>query len=177
MKKKLFWVIALVSLVTVQSFAHPGSHSLSCKSVPAKGSKSIEFSLGRSNGIGWGPPSWTVVIDKKKYEFEPKDEMKSYGDTVRDVPLGVIYITADNTGDGEVNQGSFSLMGIPSSVKMNGLPPKWNFKNEKDTCYDTNGKATFNGIFRGFLKQGEKDLELGPTLMSCKLEYNSGMAC
>lgn len=177
MKKKLIWVITLIILVTVQSFAHPGGHSVSCKSIPAKGSKSIEFSLARANGLGWGPPSWTVVVDKKKYEFEPKDEMKGYGDTIRDVPLGVIYITADNNGDGEKNQGSFSLMGIPSSVKMNGLPPKWSFKNEKDECYDSNGKATFNGIFRGFLKQGEKDLDLGTVMMSCKLEYNSGMAC
>ena len=69
-------------------------------------------------------------------------------------------------------------MAIPSSVMMNGKAPRWNFKNEKDECYDTNGKATFNGIFRGFLQQGEgKQLELGPVLMSCKLEYNSGMAC
>ena len=175
--KKLLWAISLISLVVVQVFAHPGRHTLSCKSIPAKGSKAIDFSLTRSNGIGWFAPSWTVIIDKKKYEFAPKDEMKEYGESIRDVPLGVIYITADNVEDGEANQGRFSLMAIPGSVKMNGATPKWSLKNEKDPCYDTNGKTTFNGIFRGTLLQGEKSLDLEPVLMACKLEYDSGMAC
>ncbi len=175
--KKLLWVVALISLAAFQVFAHPGRHTLSCKTAKTAKSKSIEFSLTRSNGIGWFAPSWTVIIDKKKYEFAPKDEMKEYGESIRDVPLGVIYITADNVEDGEANQGRFSLMAIPGSVKMNGLPPKWSLKNEKDPCYDTNGKATFNGIFRGTLLQGEKSLDLEPVLMACKLEYDSGMAC
>ena len=176
MKKKLFLIITLIILVSVQTFAHPGSHTLSCKSVNS-GSKSIGFSLTRANGPGWSAPIFTVVIDKKKYSFEPPDE-KDYGETVRDVPLGVIYITADNMGDGESNQGSFSLMAIPSSVKIKGQSPKWNLKDEKDSCYDANGKATFRGIFRGSLQQGSgKQIDLGPILMSCGLEYDSGMAC
>jgi hypothetical protein len=180
MKKKLLWIVSLISLVAVQALAHPGSHTLSCRSVKTANSKSIEFSLRRSNGPGWFAPGWTVMIDKKKYNFEPTDENKDFGETIRDVPLGVIYITADNMGDGESNQGSFSLMAIPGSLRMNGQPPKWNFKNEKDQCYDSNGKATFSGIFRGTLVQGagkQLDLDLGPVLMSCKLEYDSGMAC
>ena len=175
--KKLLWVVALISLAAFQVFAHPGRHTLSCKSIPAKGSKAIDFSLTRSNGIGWFAPSWTVIIDKKKYEFAPKDEMKEYGESIRDVPLGVIYITADNVEDGEANQGRFSLMAIPGSVKMNGLPPKWSLKNEKDDCHNLNSEATFNGIFRGFLKQGEKDLNLDPVMMSCKWVSDAGMAC
>ena len=179
MKKKLLWVVSFISLVAVQTLAHPGGHTLSCKSVKTANSKAIEFSLLRSNGTGWFAPGWTVAIDKKKYEFKPTDENKDFGETIRDVPLGVIYVTADNIGDGESNQGSFSLMAIPSSIKMNGRAPKWNFKNEKDPCYDSNGKATFTGIFRGMLQPADskQSKELGPVLMSCKLEYDSGMAC
>ncbi len=175
--KKFLWVVALISLVSVPIFAHPGGHNVDCKSIPAKGSKSIEFHLGRANGLGWTPPSWTLVIDKKKYEFKPEDEMKGYGETVRDVALGLIYITADNIEDGEANQGSFSLMAIPNSVKIKGLPPKWSLKNEKDDCHNLDSEATFNGIFRGLLKKGEKDLNLDPVMMSCKWVSDAGMAC
>lgn len=178
--KNFLGVLSLISLVAVQTLAHPGRHSLSCQSVKTANSKSISFSLERSNGTGWFAPGWTVVVDKKKYEFNPTDENKDYGETIRDVPLGVVYISADNINDGETNQGSFSLMAIPNTLKMNGLIPKWNLRNEKDPCYDSNGKATFNGIFRGTLVQGEGkqlELDLGPVLMSCRLEYDSGMAC
>ena len=177
--KKILSVVSLVVLVGVQTFAHPGSHDVTCRSISAAGVKPIEFTLTRSNGVGWAPPSWTVVMDKKKYKFEPSDEMKLYGETVRDVALGVIYITADNINDGKGDQSSLALMAVPSSVRQNGRIPTWSFKHEKDPCYDSNGSATFQAIFSGMLQPAgaQTSTEIAPVMMACKLQYDSGMAC
>jgi hypothetical protein len=50
-------------------------------------------------------------------------------------------------------------------------------KDEKNECYDTNGKATFKGIFHGYLHSNDTPVDLDTQIMDCELTYDSGMAC
>jgi hypothetical protein len=184
--KKLLATIAL-SLISASAFAHPGGHTLTCKSASKSGSKqNVQFLLSRANAVGLVAPFYSVTIDGKKTEFKPEDEMKSFGETYHNSPLGVITVTATNREDEKASAlGNFSVVAIPNSVKAfdpRGKLVKWRFNNEKDACYDANGSAQFKGIFHGYLYiKGSSDQNQKPDLdtqiMDCELTYNSGMAC
>lgn len=163
------------------AFAHPGGHSLVCKSLP-NAKRKLELSLARSNGTGWYPPSFSIAVDGKKHEFTTDDEMKTFGSTFHNSPLGVIVVTADNSGDDQdgTRFGYFQVVGIPSTVKAydpQGKRIKWSPELEKDACVDANGKATFKGMIRVEFREGQDSFELEGEPMNCELTYNSGMAC
>lgn len=182
--KKLIPVL-MIALTSTAAFAHPGSNTLTCKSARNSGSKqNVQFELHRMNGPGWVSPEFSVSINGKKYEFKPEDETKSYGDTIHNSPLGVIMVTADNSADEAATiSASFNVTAAPSTVKAfdnEGKPVKWTLRSEADECNDSNGKAVFKGVFKGYLLNRQKDssvLNLDPQIMDCTLSYNSGMAC
>jgi hypothetical protein len=189
-KKMSALLLFLVIFVQASAFAHPGVHELSCESAPGNDAHSvqtIQFSLRRSNGVGWFAPSFNVTVDSSTYDFDPPDEMKNYGLTTRDGRTGKIEITGDNIGDGELNQGSFSVKAISGTVKVldsDGNPIPWPYTTKKnDGCFDRNGKATFQATFKGTFstrndaKSKAIDIHLIPARMNCELSYKSGMAC
>ena len=181
--KKLITILAL-SLAPALAFAHPGGNSLVCKSAKRSGSKQVvEFTLARSNGTGWYPPEFSVTVDGKKTEFKNDDETQSLGETIHNSPLGVILVTADNTGvENAPIYGQFQVTAVPSTVKAydtDGKLVKWNFNAEKSECYDSNGKATFKGVFKGYIYENGRSegQNLDVQVMDCELTYDSGMAC
>ena len=172
----------VLTLTSTVALAHPGGHKLMCKSTAQSGGKQVtEFTLTRSNGINWYAPKFSLKIDGKQFDFASEDESSNYGETFHNTPMGVITVTANNFKEAtSVNYGSFSVVAIPNTVKAydpNGQPVKWNFNDEKDECYDTNGKAKFKAIFKGSLRTDRKDIPVDTEYMDCELEYNSGMAC
>jgi len=179
--KNLIATLAL-TIASSTAFAHNGSNTLVCKSSKNSGSKQvIEFNLVRSNGKHESAPTYSLTVNGKKYEFTTENELKSYGETFHNSPLGVITVTADNVSEEDsVNTGYISVVAVPGSVKSYdtaGKLQKWNMKDEKDDCYDTNGKATFKGIFHGYLHSNDTPVDLDTQIMDCELSYNSGMAC
>lgn len=187
--KNLITKLAAFSLVlaTSTAFAHPGGHGLICKSAAKSGSKQqLTFTLSRSNGTGWAPASFSVTVNGQKTEINTTDEMKSYGETFHNSPLGVIVISANNMEGTMPNEVWATITAVPSTVKAfdsEGKPVKWTFKKEQDECSDANGSAKFKGIIHGTLRtnanQPEKatDINLETQIMDCELTYNSGMAC
>jgi hypothetical protein len=179
---KQFIATLALTLASTMALAHPGGHSLVCKSASNSGSKqAVVVDLSRSNGTGWYAPTISVEVDGSKFVLTTPDEMKNYGDTFHDSPLGVITVTADNNEEKNAAiTGYFSVVAIPSSVKAfdtDGNPVKWDFKAEKDDCNDSNGKAQFQGIFRGNINSGKKQISIDTQIMDCELTYDSGMAC
>lgn len=181
MKKLL---LSLVFIIASNAHAHPGGHELQCKSALNSGSnQKLIFTLNRSNGLGWYPPAFSLTVNNKKYEFITDDEMKNFGKTFHNSPLGVIYITAENNEDEEAStKANLSITAIPETVKAfdyKGNPVKWNFSEEKSesTCYDSNGKATFKGVFHGYMHSDDSNIPVDTQIMDCELTYNSGMTC
>jgi hypothetical protein len=188
MKTLITKITALIFLIaTSTAFAHPGGHSLTCKSAVKSGSKQrLEFTLSRSNGTGWYAPSFSVTVNGQKTEIETADETRSYGETFHNSPLGVITVSANNMNGTDLNEIWAHITAIPSTVKAfdsAGKTVKWSFKKEQDECSDANGSAKFKGIIHGYLRtkanQPEKttDINLETQIMDCELTYNSGMAC
>ncbi len=185
MKTSLFSLILLpIVLSSATAFAHPGSHTLTCSSANNKAEQKTTFTLNRSNGTGWFSPSIEVTSQGKTFKLQPEDEAQTYGDTVHDSPLGIIYVTAGTLE--AASRSHFSIKAIPQSVKAfdsAGKPVKWNLQSENDDCNDSNGKAKFKGVFTGFIEANKNGTEPGTSLkvdaeiMDCELEYNSGMAC
>ena len=162
--KHLFNKIALVALTlaSTAAFAHPGSNSLKCTSAAKSGSKQvITLAIGRANGTGFAPPSFEVTVNGQKTEIQTSDEMKQYGETLHNSPLGVIAVTANNWDDETARDIlTVSVMAIPATVKAfdpNGKPVKWSLKREEDSCNEANGRATFKGVMSGYLKTNVKD--------------------
>ena len=181
--KKLVAILTL-ALGSAPAFAHPGGHSLTCKTGKNSGSKQVvEFTLNRSNGTGWFPPSYSITINGKKSVITTEDEMKTFGETFHNSPLGVITVTATNLEEKDpAVRAYFSVLAIPSTVKSynsEGKIQTWSFQAEKDDCNDASGKATFRGIFKGFMstKGSDSSAEVDTQILDCELDYNSGMAC
>jgi len=179
---KQFIVTLIITLASTIAMAHPGGSSLTCKSASNSGSKQVvEVSLDRSNGLGWYAPTISITIDGKKLTMTTPDAMQSYGETIHDSPLGVITATADNSNEKKAAvSGYISVMAIPATVKAydsGGNLVKWDFKAEKDECNDSNGKATFQGIIRGYMYDGKTNTSLDTQILDCELTYDSGMAC
>ncbi|MBS1968860.1 MAG: hypothetical protein JSU04_01045 [Bdellovibrionales bacterium] len=175
---------SLTILFSSFAFAHPGGHTLTCKSAKNSGAKqAIEVSLHRSNGKGWYAPTISVKADGKNYVLDTSDDMDNYGDTFHNSPLGVIHVTANNYNDNTATTfGSFSVVGIPSTVRAfddQGHAVKYDLKAQKDQdgCYDSNGKARFQGVIEGQLKSNNKDISIETQILDCELVYDSGMAC
>lgn len=179
---KQFIASITLMLTSTLAVAHPGGHHLECKSAANSGStQKIEFKLDRSNGTGWFAPDITVTIDGAAHKMTTPDEMKSYGETNHDSPLGVITVSADNSRDKKAAvSGSVSVLAIPATVKAydtEGNLVQWNIQQEKDECNDSNGKAVFQGIFRGYIIDGKKNINIDTQVLDCELTYDSGMAC
>lgn len=178
--KKLIAALIFASLSSA-AFAHPGSNKLVCKSATNSGSKQkLELSLQRSNGKGWYAPIISLTVDKKKFEFTTPDDNNNYGDTFHNSPLKVILVTVDVPVNDNTNAGFLSVTAIPETVKAynhDNKPVKWSLKAEKDDCNDSNGRATFQGIMRGFLRATDTEVDVEAQVMDCELSYNSGMAC
>lgn len=175
-------VTLVLSLASTIAMAHPGGHTLTCKSAKNSGSKQvIELSLARSNGTGWWAPKIQVTIDGKEYLLDTPDEMNNYGETFQDAPLGVVTVSADTSANKDAKTyGAFSVVAIPKTVKAfdeEGRPVTWKFEDEKDSCSYSNGKATFQGILRGYIGKDQQDTDIDAQIMDCELDYNSGMAC
>lgn len=181
-KMKQLIVSLVLTLAATQVFAYGGSSDLICKSASKSGSNQVvEVKLKRSNGSGWFTPVISATVDGKEFVLTTTDEMKSYGSTFHNSPLGVITATANNFEEiNATTYGTFSVVAIPRSVQsfdLNGKPVKWNFEAEKDECNDSSGKAKFQGIIRGFLKSGTTRINIDTQVLDCELNYNSGMAC
>jgi hypothetical protein len=179
MKTLLASVLSLVSSIVM---AQPGSHALTCKSAKHSGSHQIiEISLRRSNSVGFAAPSILMKVDGATYKLESPDDMKSYGDTFHNSPLGVIQISANNYDEENAAvRGSYSVVGIPSTVRAfdeEGNPVKWSLKKDLDFCFDSNGKAVFKGVLHGDIYVNEKLISIEPQILDCELIYNSGSAC
>lgn len=172
----------VLTLVSSAAFAHTGGHTLTCKSAAKSGSKQVvAFELHRANDERTWAPTYSITIDAKKYEFTTDDDMKNYGSTYHNSPLGVIVVSADNYyEDNSVNTGLFEITAMPGTVKAydtDGKLVKWSFKKENEDCYDRNGKAIFKGILKGSLDAGDKNVPVDTQVLDCELTYNSGMAC
>ncbi|MGZ3694447.1 MAG: hypothetical protein ACXWQO_09700 [Bdellovibrionota bacterium] len=179
--KKLITTLAL-ALASTTAFAHPGSNSLSCRSAAKSGSKQkLEVTISRSNALGTFAPVISVTLDGKKYVLTTEDEMKNYGDTFHNAPLGVITVTGSNENEENAQtQGYLSVVGVPSTVKaysQDGKRVNWTFEGEKDECNDSYGKGIFQGIFHGHLRAKEVYINLDAQIMDCELTYNPGSAC
>jgi hypothetical protein len=175
---------SIVILFSSFALAHPGGHTLTCKSAKkSDAQQSLEISLTRSNGKGWYAPTVTVKADGKKYTLDTPDEMENYGDTFHNAPLGVIRITFENYNDNTaLTFGGFSIVGIPSTVRAfdyQGHAVRYDFKTHKaeDGCYDTRGTARFQGVVEGQLNSKKKDISIETQILDCELKYDSGMAC
>lgn len=178
---KLLIPLFIFAAVSNIAHAHPGGHRLTCKSAKNSGSEQkVEFSLARSNGVGWHAPKIEVSVDNKKLELSTPDDMSNYGTTFHNSPLQVITVTAEVEYDGISNTGGLSLVAIPKSVKAfddQNSPVQWTFEAEKDECNDTNGKATFQGILNGYLYEGKEHIKVDTQILDCELAYSSGMTC
>lgn len=176
-------LIALVfAFVSTAAFAHPGGHSLTCKSAARSGSaQQVTFSLARFNGPGWVEPEYSVTIDGKLYEFKGTDPNFTYGETFHNSPLGVINISANNYEEpNATSQSSFQITAIPSTVQafdVDGNKVIWNIKDDQDECYDTNGKAIFQGTIKGYIDDAGTFIHVDTQILDCELTYDSGMAC
>ena len=173
--------LLLLSSFSIPAFAHPGGHKLVCQSSKNSGSKQkVELSLTRSNGTGWFAPIIEVTVDNKKIELTTPDDMNNYGSTFHNSPLKVITVNADVTFDTGINSGYFSVIAIPATVNafdIEDKPAVWSLEAEEDECNDSNGRATFQGVLRGYLYQNENQIKLDAQIMDCELTYNSGSAC
>lgn len=178
---KLLIPLIIFAAVSTSAHAHPGGHTLVCKSAKNSGShQEVEISLHRSNGIGWYAPVIEISIDNQKIALTTPDDASNYGTTFHNSPLKVIVINAEVPYERNANTGGFSIAAIPETVKSfdnQNQPVIWSLKDEKDECNDTNGKATFQGILHGFLRANDSDIDLDAQIMDCELSYNSGMAC
>lgn len=176
-----FFALAF-AFVSTAAFAHPGGHSLTCKSAARSGStQQVTFNLSRFNGPGWVEPEYSVTIDGKLYEFKGTDPNFTYGDTFHNSPLGVINISANNYEEpNAASQSSFQITAIPSTVQafdVDGNKVIWNIKDDQDECYDSNGKAIFQGTIKGYVDDAGNYIHVDTQIMDCELTYDSGMAC
>ena len=179
-KKILLPMLAAISFLSSTAQAHPGSHTLICKGNKTQtAAQDVTFSMKRVNAIGWGAPAFSLQVAGKEIKLDSPDENKFYGDYINDAPIGLIYITAANSAY-EKNNYHVSIKAIPNTVKAvdtNGKAIKWNIKDERDTCYNSNGKATFQGIFSSDVTTNGQSSSVQPMLVQCTLDYSSGMAC
>jgi len=177
---KTILVVAAVAVVPVSASAHPGGHTLTCKSL-AGAKPVVALELHRSNGTGWFGPSFTITVDGAAHDFTTADPMLSFGSTTHDAPLGVILVTADNSEDTTATaRGGFTVTAIPRTVQAFGADGKraqWRIDDENDGCHDSRGKARFRAAFRGWLKDGAPETDLDAQVLDCELDYDSGMAC
>jgi hypothetical protein len=177
---KTILLIAAMTLSSVSAYAHPGGHQLTCTS--RKGAKQVvKLELTRMNGTGWAPPSFTITVDGTAHTFTTNDDRMSFGSTTHDAPLGVVLVTADNREDTTAAaHGGFSVTAIPRTVQAfdtDGKHMTWSIDDENDSCHDTNGKAVFRAVSRGWLEDGAGRTALDAQVLDCVLEYDSGMAC
>jgi hypothetical protein len=152
--------------------ANPGSYTVNCQ---AKTPHAIKFSITRMNDINWQAPKFSLNMDKKQFKLSSPDASKTYGETVKDIPLRLIYLTATNMSYPK-NNYTLVLKGIPNSVKSNSKV-KWSLQQQKNPCYDKNGNASFKSILSGQVTNNGKTTKISPTLLQCTIEYDSGMSC
>ncbi|MGZ3694446.1 MAG: hypothetical protein ACXWQO_09695 [Bdellovibrionota bacterium] len=180
--KNVIFALTL-ALASTTAFASPGSHSLVCKSATNSGSKQkVELNLARVNTYGLAAPTISITVDGKKHVLSTDDEMKMYGETFHNSPLGVITVTGTNENEENAAvRGYFSVVAIPSTVKAydeKGKRVIWTFKGEQGECYDMAGKAKFKGIVHGYINDGsEPGVELDTQILDCELSYDPGSAC
>lgn len=153
--------------------ANPGNYTVVCHAKTAE--QHIDFSIQRMNDVNWQPPKFFLKINKKTFNLPSPDSSQNYGQTIKDIPLGLIYITATHLLS-QKNNYNLELKGIPDSVKSSPKT-KWSLKQEKNQCYDKNGHASFQAILSGSIVECGKTTELQPTLLQCTIDYNSGMSC
>jgi len=175
-------LVTMTFMFTQFALAHSGSNTLTCKSAKNSGSKQmIQLSLSRGNTAGLAAPTISMKVDGQAYTLDTPEDTLSYGETFHNSPLGVVRVTAENYNDNAAAiRGGFSVVAIPSTVRAfdnQGHPVKWSLKSEKDECNDSNGKATFQGVFHGDLNANKKDVSVEPQILDCELVYDSGMAC
>ena len=178
---KLAAAVVALSLVSAPALAHPGGQTLSCHSL-AGAKRTVELSLSRMNGKGWATPAFTMTIDGTAHDFTSDDEMMTFGETVHDSPRGVIRVTADNRENTAATSfGGFTVTAIRRSVKAYDRDGHRVYATaasaSQDACYDSNGKAVFRAVFRGWLHDATHDVKLDAQVLECTLEYDSGMAC
>lgn len=169
-----FSMLVTTLLLAPAAFAHPGTNTLTCT---AKNGVTA-FRLHRFNSTGWMAPLMDVTYQGKTYNFRPEDEENTFGETIHDSPMGIIYVTA---GVRDPQYSNFTVKAIPQTVQafdMDGNPVKWDLQKANDECSDSNGKAKFQGVFKGYMQLDSKTtLDMDAQIMDCELEYNSGMAC
>lgn len=179
---KLLIPLILFAVISNNAHAHPGSNTLICKSAKNSGSQqNLAITVARANGKGWINPTIALDVNEKNFELTTPDENNNYGETFHNSPLKVITVTVDVPYEETSNNGQFSIIAIPSTVKAydkeNKPMKKWTLKAEKEGCNDSNGKATFQGYIRGNLSVENKDIQIDTQILDCTLEYGSGMAC
>jgi hypothetical protein len=171
----------LFNAISQTAFAHPGGNTLVCHSAKQSGSsQKIELSFSRSNGPGWYEPDLEMNIGGNKFKLTTPDEMSLYGATFHDSPLKVISDSAEVPYDDNTNNGFVNVVAIPNTVKAfdsGNKPVKWSMKKEKEECYDTNGRATFQGIIQGHVYVDKKEINVEAQILDCELTYDSGMSC
>lgn len=179
---KFAGTLVAMMVLSTQAFAYPGSHTLVCSSTEgAKDKKQLSLSMLRANDKGWVPPTVSMNIDGKEYQFTTPDELSNYGQTFHNSPLKVITVNFDNSEENGII-GYFSLTAIPETVTafdFNKNPVRWNLEEQKELgwCYDSDGSAKFKAIFRGWINAGEGSQEFDSQILDCELTYNSGMGC
>lgn len=177
-------IATLITLAATAAIAHPGGNSLVCKSSANSGGKQkLALEIDRSNGVGWYAPTIKLTVDGKLYDFSQQDEMKQYGETEHDSPLGVIIVTADTEETQDKNRVSLNITALPQTVKTydgEGKLQKWSFKKAGEECYDTDAKAKFKAIIRGHMDLDNPGSSFAPVdteILDCTLTYDPGMAC
>ncbi len=178
---KLLFAIFIFTTLLNNAFANPGSHKLACKSAKNSGANQrIELSLKRSNGARWSAPIIEMSIENKKFQLTTPDESNNYGTTFHNSPLKVITVTAEVPFDQKANTGFFGVVAIPETVKAfdnQNNSVKWSLKAEKEDCYDSNGKALFQGVVHGNVNIDNTEINIDAQVLDCELTYNSGMSC
>jgi hypothetical protein len=172
----------LFTALSNNAYSHPGGNLLVCKSAKESGSKEIvEITLRRSNGNGWFAPEIDVKVDNKSFRLTTPKENNNYGITFHNSPLKVITVSAVVPYKSKkMNAGDFMVVAMPNTVKafdQDNNPVDWTLEAEKDECYDSYGRATFQGIFHGFFFIHDEDIKPETQILDCELTYNPGMSC
>jgi hypothetical protein len=186
MNKFILILVGIFVTGITPTFASPGESVLKCSS--NQGEK-IELELRRPNVTGLNPPSLQLNLGNNRYRSTPPDEMKSYGITHHNSPLGVVFATFNTRNETGVSPIDISITAKPQTVIARDLQTgkviTWSIESEQSECYDVAARVTFIGILKGTLEtDGRKTTtessiwsDIPPTEMSCELTYDPGSGC
>lgn len=179
---KLLIPLMIFAALSNNAHANPGGNTLVCKSAKNSGSsQKLEVFVTRANEKGWINPTIKLSVDDNKFELRTPDENNNYGTTFHNSPLKVITVTVEVPLRKRGTTGKFSIIAIPSSVKAfddENKPAKdWTLNAQLEGCFDTNGRAEFQGYINGYLRLNDNSTSIYTQLLDCELTYSSGMAC